>query len=220
MGISIFIADQERAFAEALAARLGDEEDITVVGAIQVRTQGSWLVAAKSAEILVVDGDLPDAAVKRLCAEAAGSTGSSRVVALSFSSEPERIVNAVRAGAAAWVRKDQSLEYLLRVIRGVVRGETWLPPSETGEVMRLLLLEQERRQQSERLFASLTTRERVVLARLAEGAGNPEAIAKQLHLSTFTVRTHLRNIMAKLGVHSALEAVALAREQWRSLPEG
>jgi len=46
MGISIFIADQERAFAEALAARLGDEEDITVVGAIQVRTQGSWLVAA------------------------------------------------------------------------------------------------------------------------------------------------------------------------------
>lgn len=220
MGIRVFIADQERAFAEALAARLGDEEDITVVGAVEARTQGSWLVAAKSVDILVVDCDLPDAAVNPLYAEISGSTGSSRVVALSVSSEPERIVTAVRAGAAAWVRKDQSLEYLLRVIRGVVRGETWLPPSETGKVMRLLLREQEQRQHTERLLASLTSRERVVLARLAEGAGNPEGIAKQLHLSTHTVRTHLRNVMAKLGVHSALEAVALAREQWRALSEG
>ena len=65
MGIRIFIADQERAFAEALAARLADEEDITVVGAVQARTRGSWLVAAKSVDILVIDGDLPDAAVNQ-----------------------------------------------------------------------------------------------------------------------------------------------------------
>jgi len=210
MEIRILIADAERMFAEALAARLEDEADITVVGAVQVRTPGSWLVAAKSADVILVDGDLPGVAADRLCAEVCADARSSRVVALSTSSEPERIASAIRTGAVAWVRKDQSVEYLLQVIRGVVRGETWLPPSETSNVMRLLLHEQEQRQ---RLLASLTPRERAVLTCLAEGAGHREEVAKQLHLSVNTIRTHLQNIMAKLGVHSALEAVALIREQ-------
>jgi len=217
MEIRILIADQERTFAEALAVRLKEEEDIKVVGAMQVRTPESCLVAAKSADVIVVDGDLPGAGMDRLCAQVSGGARSPQVVTLSVSSEPARIVNAIRAGAAAWVRKDQSLEHLLQVIRGVVRGETWLPPSETGSVVRLLLQEQEQRQQSGRLLASLTPRERAVLTCLAEGSGRREAIAHQLHLSINTVRTHLQNIMAKLGVHSALEAVALTREQRDSL---
>ena len=211
MEIRVLIADQERTFAEALAVRLGDEEDINVVRAVQVTTPGAWLTAGHPADVIVVDGDLPGAAADRLCAEISGGTGSTRVITLSASSEPERIVNAIRAGAAAWVRKDQSIEYLLQVIRGVARGETWLPATETGNVMRLLLQEQERRQQNGRLLASLTPRERAVLTCLAEGAGRREAVASQLHLSINTVRTHLQNIMAKLGVHSALEAVALTR---------
>lgn len=221
MAIKVLITDQERTFAEALAARLDTEEDIEVVGAVQVRTPGPWLFAATSADVIVVDGDLPDGAANRLCAEASDRAGVSRIVTLSSSSEPKRIVDAIRAGAAAWVRKDQSLQDLLRVIRGVARGETWLPPSETGKVLRLLLQEQDRRREYGRLVASLTPRERAVLSCLAEGTGHRDAIAKQMHLSINTVRTHQQNIMAKLGVHSALEAVALTRDQWGSLsPNG
>jgi DNA-binding NarL/FixJ family response regulator len=212
MEIRILIADQERTFAEALAVRLEDEEDIKVVGAVQVTTPpGPWLTAATSADVIVVDGDLPGAAADRIYAELSGSTGSFRVVTLSASSEPERIVNAIQAGVAAWVRKDQSLEHLLQVIRGVAQGETWLPASETGNVVRLLLQEQERRTRNGRLLASLTPRERAVLTCLTQGSGRRDAIASQLNLSTNTVRTHLQNIMTKLGVHSALEAVALIR---------
>jgi DNA-binding NarL/FixJ family response regulator len=119
---------------------------------------------------------------------------------------------------AAWVRKDQSLKHLLQAIRGVALGETWLPPSETGNVLRLLLGERDRHRNNERLLAALTPRERAVLACLAEGAEHRAAVAEQLHLSVNTVRTHLQNIMAKLGVHSALEAVALTREQGDWLP--
>ena len=218
MEIKVLIADQERTFAEALAARLEDEEDIKVVGAVQVRTPGPWLVAAKSVDVIVIDGDLPGAAANRLCAEVSGSTRSSRVVALSASSEPERIVNAIRAGAAAWVRKDESLVHLLQAIRGVARGETWLPPRDLSNVVRFLLREQDRRQEGGRLLASLTPRERTVLTCLAEGAGRREVIADQLHLSVNTVRTHVQNLMAKLGVHSALEAVALTREERDGFP--
>jgi len=218
MEIKVLITDQERTFAEALAARLDNEEDMKVVAAVQARTPGPWLIAARSADVVMVDGDLTDGAAERLCVEASGRAESARVITLSSSSEPERIISAVRAGAAAWVRKDQSLSYLLRVIRGVVRGETWLPPSETGNVLRLLLQEQDRRQERGRLLASLTPREQTVLSCLAEGIGHRDAIAKQLHLSVNTVRTHLQNIMAKLGVHSALEAVALTRDEWACAP--
>jgi DNA-binding NarL/FixJ family response regulator len=212
MEIRVLIADQERTFAEALAVRLEDEEDIQVVGAVLVTTPpGPWPTAAASADVIVVDGDLPAETADRMCAELSGSTGSSRVVTLSASSEPERIVNAIQAGVAAWVRKDQSLEYLLRVIRGVTRGEIWLPAAETGNIVRLLLQEQERRTRNARLIASLTPRERAVLMCLAQGSGCREAVASQLHLSINTVRTHFQNIMAKLGVHSALEAVAFIR---------
>jgi DNA-binding NarL/FixJ family response regulator len=212
MDIRILIADQERTFAEALAVRLEDEEDIQVVGAVRVTTPpGPWLTVATSADVIVIDGDLPRATPERTCAELSGSTGWPRVVTLSASSEPERIVNAIQAGVAAWVRKDQSLEHLLQVIRGVARGETWLPASETGNVVRLLLQEQERRTRNERLLASLTPRERTVLMCLAQGSGRREAIASQLHLSVNTVRTHFQHIMAKLGVHSTVEAVALIR---------
>ncbi len=219
MEIKILITDQERTFAEALASRLGDEEDMKVIAMVQARTPGPWLIAARSADVVMVDGDLPDGAAERLCAEASGQAKSARVITLSSSSEPERIVSAVRAGVAAWVRKDQSLSYLLRVIRGVARGETWLPPSETGNVLRLLLQEQDRRRERGRLLASLTPREQAVLDCLAEGTGRRDAVAKQLHLSVNTVRTHLQNIMAKLDVHSALEAVALTRDGWTRTPQ-
>jgi DNA-binding CsgD family transcriptional regulator len=77
-------------------------------------------------------------------------------------------------------------------------------------VVQLLMRDQEQRRENERLIASLTPREREVLACLASGAGRMET-AEQLHLSANTVRTHLQSLMAKLGVHSGLEAVAVSR---------
>jgi DNA-binding NarL/FixJ family response regulator len=211
MGISILIAGQQRMFADALAIRLQGEDDLEVVGAVQVESANLRLLALQFAEVLVLDGDLPGDAVNRMCKELSGRRRPTRVLMLSSSSEPERIVEAIAAGAAAWVRKDQSLEYLLSAIRAVARGETWLPPTETGNVVRLLLSEQARRRRKERLLARLTPQEQAVLACLAEGIAQREAVAERLHVSVHTVRTHMQNLMSKLGVHSALEAVALAK---------
>jgi len=92
----------------------------------------------------------------------------------------------------------------------VMAGETWLPRAEMGAVLRLLLEEREQQRESDRLLAALTPREREILACLADGAGRRD-VAERLHLSANTVRTHLQNLMAKLGVHSTLEAVAVTR---------
>jgi DNA-binding NarL/FixJ family response regulator len=187
---------------------------------VQAKVAGPWLLAREPADVLVLDGDLPGEAANRLCEELSDRDARTRVIMLTSSSGPTRIVQAIGAGAAAWVRKDESLDHLLHVIRGVARGETWLPAAETGNVVRLLLREQDRHRESERLLAALTPRERAVLACLAEGAGHRDVVAEQLHLSVNTVRTHLQNLMAKLGVHSALEAVALTRDRAGWLPGG
>ena len=98
------------------------------------------------------------------------------------------------------------------MIRGVARGESWLPPSETADVLQVLIWGRDRHRENQLLLNKLTPRERAVLACLAEGAAHREAVAAQLHLSVNTVRTHIRNLMAKLGVHSMLEAVVLTRD--------
>jgi DNA-binding NarL/FixJ family response regulator len=219
MGISVFVVDHERMFADALAARLEAEDDVEVVAAVHARTPAECLIMGRHADVMLLDGDLPERAAIRLCEELCGRDEPPRVVVLSATSEPDRIVDAVRAGAAAWVRKDESMQRLLEVIRGVAQGETWLPPAETGRVLTLLLADQERRQDNDRLLAALTPREREVLTCLAQGAGRRE-VAEQLHLSANTVRTHMQNLMAKLGVHSTLEAVAISRPHLEPLRPG
>jgi len=212
MGIRVLIVDQERVFADALAARLGAEQDIEVVGAVQAKAAKPWPIARNRADVVLLDADIPREAGNRLCSELSGRDWRTGIIMLTSSRGPARVVQAIRAGAAGWVRKDESLQHLVRVIHGVAQGETWLPPAETGNVVRLLLQEQDRHREVERLLAALTPRERAVLTCLTQGTARRDLVAEELHLSVNTVRTHLRNLMAKLGVHSALEAVALTRD--------
>ena len=74
MAISVLIADQERAFVDVLAARLDDEDDIEVMGAVREQAPGSSLLTGKSAEVMVLDGDLPDDAANRLCRDSPAAT--------------------------------------------------------------------------------------------------------------------------------------------------
>jgi DNA-binding NarL/FixJ family response regulator len=216
--IRVLIVDQHLAFRDALATRLQTEPDLAVLAKAHSAEFASSVLIGRSADVVLLDADLPDHAAITFCSEMTRREDPPRIVMLGVASEPERIVAAVRAGAAAWVTKDESIDHLLSVIRGVVRGETWLPPGELGVVLNLLIEDQEHRRDSDDLLAALTPRERDVLFLLVEGAGRNE-IAKQLQLSANTVRTHLQSLMSKLGVHSTLEVVALARPRLEGMPE-
>src|SRR5215469_6243970 len=143
MGISVFIIDRERTFADALAARLEAEDDIEVVAALHRQAQVPSLIVGRHARVILLDANLPGDAAISVCEELSSRSEGPRVVMLSNGSEASRIADAVRAGAAAWVQKSESVAYLLKVIRGVAAGETWLPPAKMGAVLRLLLAERE-----------------------------------------------------------------------------
>jgi DNA-binding NarL/FixJ family response regulator len=211
MTVRLLILVQERTFADVLATRLEAEPDLEIVAALHSRPPSPHLFTGSRANVLLLDGDFPENAAFGLCEELSHRNEMPYVIVLSHSSDPRRIVRAIVAGAVGWVRKDESLDRLICVIHGVARGETWLPPGDTGKVLRQLLRrpDPEHNGGSE-LLAPLTQREREVLVCLAEGTGRRD-VARHLHMSPNTVRTHLQNLMAKLGVHSALEAVALTR---------
>jgi DNA-binding NarL/FixJ family response regulator len=212
MALGLLILLQERTFADALAIRLDKEPDLDVVAALDTSTLPPRVFAGSRVDVALLDADLPDNAAFRLAGELSRTSDAPRVIFLTHSSEPERIVCGIRAGAAGWVRKDESLDRLLYVIRGVARGETWLPMDQVGEVLQFLMRGPEHvEDDGDQLLGALTGREREVLVCLAEGNRRRD-VAEHLHMSPNTVRTHLQNLMAKLGVHTALEAVALTRQ--------
>jgi DNA-binding NarL/FixJ family response regulator len=135
---------------------------------------------------------------------------ATRTVVLAERDDPVRAARALQAGACGWVAKDCSLSRLLAVVRGVLRDETHLPPALLTGVLRELTAARRHRTESEQLVESLTPREQEVLRCMVAGLGR-KAVAERLFLSPHTVRTHMQNVLGKLGVHSTLAAVALAR---------
>ncbi|GAA2790479.1 LuxR C-terminal-related transcriptional regulator [Kitasatospora sp. CM 4170] len=133
-----------------------------------------------------------------------------RAIVLATADDPHRAARALHAGATGWVAKESSLARLLAVIRGVLRDETHLPPALLTGVIRELTTARRDRTESERLVDTLTPREKEILRCMVAGLGR-QAVAERLYLSPHTVRTHMQNVLGKLGVHSTLAAVAVAR---------
>ncbi|MFF8608820.1 LuxR C-terminal-related transcriptional regulator [Streptomyces sp. NPDC015346] len=237
--IRVLVVDDHRIFAESLAAALAAEPDVDVSaagsGPAALRCLDRAAADGRRYDVMLVDADLGTAT-----GSGTGATGSVpaaravpdqgegvvdgislvagvtearpgvRTVVLAEKDDPHRAALALQAGASGWVAKDCSLQRLLAVIRGVLRDETHLPPALLTGVLRELTAARRHRTESERLVESLTPREREVLRCMVAGLGR-KAVAERLFLSPHTVRTHMQNVLGKLGVHSTLAAVALAR---------
>lgn len=229
--IRVLVVDDHRIFAESLAAALAAEPDVDVAaagsGPAALRCLDRAAAEGRRFDVLLVDADLGAAAAPTV-ARAVPDNGEEvvdgislvagvregrpdvRTVVLAEKDDPGRAALALQAGASGWVAKDCSLQRLLTVIRGVLRDETHLPPALLTGVLRELTAARKHRTESERLVESLTPREREVLRCMVAGLGR-KAVAERLFLSPHTVRTHMQNVLGKLGVHSTLAAVALAR---------
>ena len=127
-------------------------------------------------------------------------------------------VEAARAGVAAWVAKEQGAAELETVIRGVCQGYSWFPPDMLGAILSELRADVGRAREHENVLEMLSPRERDVLLAMMDGKRGRQ-IAQDLLISTDTVRTHTRNIFAKLDVHSRLEAVRVARAAGLRAPD-
>ena len=126
------------------------------------------------------------------------------VVVLTAYADMAAAMEAVRAGAAGFLPKNASVEQVISAVRAAVLGGTWLP----YELLTKLVAEH-RDHHGRQPIGQLTAREHQVLRLMVSGLDR-NSIAKKLHQSPNTVRTHIRNVTVKLDCHSAIEAVAVA----------
>ena len=208
--LRILIADEGTLFRQVLAAALEREPDFEVA---QEAPEGATAVAAEQsrADVVILSvGLYVHKSVNESCQIRERVPGC-QVIALADSEDQRLLAENLGCGASGYLTKDCSLPELVDAIRAVARGETLIPPTMLGPLLYDLI---ERRQEHEGALlklAELSPREREVLGLLARGA-KTNAIAEALVISPETARSHIQNILTKLGVHSRLEAAAFVIE--------
>jgi DNA-binding NarL/FixJ family response regulator len=216
--ISVLIVDDHRTFAEALAVafRLDKGFDVEVAASGQAAVDS---VELRHADIVFMDVEMPGMGGIQAIRRIKDKDPSTAVLVLSAHDDDLVKGRALEAGASGFLSKVAALETLPDMARRAHRGEPLMEPS---EVVRLLRVLRKRRHQeaTERQRANrLTPRQTQILQLMADGFSPPE-IAERLRMSPFTLRTHVQNTLTRLGVHTKLEAVALAIRQGKVKAQG
>jgi DNA-binding NarL/FixJ family response regulator len=197
--VSIALVDDHRVVARSLKAYLESFPDLKVVGIAAsgeelLRQIQEWKPQVVLQDLLMPGGMDGVETIRRI-SECAPSV---KVVALTASTDEARMMGALRAGAAGYVRKDAEPEVLLAAVRAVARGKTYIDPSVSRQILRATAPNED-----------LTPREIEVLRQLALGRSNKE-IADALFIGDETVKTHVGNVFAKLQVENRAQAIVQA----------
>lgn len=211
--IHVVIADDHTLFREGLAGIIGGEKDFEVVGQAGTMDEAVQLARDLLPDIILLDIDMPGGGLEaaRMITREFPVT---RIVVLTASEEDDHLIGALKIGARAYILKGVAARELIRILRAVWMGESYVPPILAAS----LLLEMRERPSQEKQFASpldeLTSREREILENLAAGLSNKE-IGEKLFLSEKTVKHYMTNILQKLQVRNRVEAALLAQKEMK-----
>jgi DNA-binding NarL/FixJ family response regulator len=202
--ISVLIVDDHPVVRRGLRALLEVQDGIEVAGEAGDAATALALAAEHAPDVILLDLKLPGADGIAVLGELKARDSAARVLVLTSATEPAAASLAVRSGAAGLLYKDVDPDALVRAIRAVHDGHLLFAPEAAGALMRTAGAEG-----AVSGLDALTTREREVLAQLADGRSNRE-IARALRVSEKTVKSHVSSVLAKLGVADRTQAALLA----------
>jgi DNA-binding NarL/FixJ family response regulator len=205
----VLLADSQPLFNEALEALFSRDDVHQVIGRCSSADDAFAHVSSLRPDLVLVDAVLGLEGSPNLVTRMLEACPEARVIVLGDDHDADLLLAAIRAGAAGVVGKTYGASTVLRVAGAVLEGE--------GAVPRGMLLELARRivardRTSDSPLSRLSPRERQVLALLSKGWDNAR-IGRDLFISQHTVRTHIQNILEKLGMHSKLEAATCAMQR-------
>jgi DNA-binding NarL/FixJ family response regulator len=212
--IRVLLIEDNRLLREGIAAMLDDHGEFEVVA----RTEDDNAVRLLNSldtppEVVLLDLGLEKVNSLKLMALLREECPTVKIIAMDIFPDQVDIIEFVRAGGNGFILKDAPLKDYIDTIKAVVGGTQMLPPVLTNSLFTQIV---EHALNSDNEIPSdaieLTQRERGVVKLISEGLSNKE-IAERLHISTFTVKSHVHNILEKLTLSSRLQIAAFARSQ-------
>ncbi len=206
--ITVLVVDDDPRLAEGLARTM--PAGVRVVGPVDDPAEAAARCVDGSVDLAVVDLDRADERGLEVVGSLRDAFDGARVLVMTDRDGADLVAGALGAGACGFLPKSTGPDAVVQTFRRAIAGELVLPASDLAVVVRSL----DRRGpgvSDETRLASLTSRENEMLQALCDGRSTSE-IAAAFGISRMTVQSHVKNILAKLGVHSKIEAVTLA---WR-----
>ncbi|MHB1095517.1 MAG: LuxR C-terminal-related transcriptional regulator [Gemmatimonadaceae bacterium] len=203
--ITVAIIDDNRLVREALASMLGRLPDFQVLAAAAASPA---FLAEASPHVVLLDVGLGDEDSLNVAASIRDAAPSAKVIMMDLIPVNGEIIEFVNAGVCGFVLKDATFEEFVATIRAVAAGEKVLPPRLTESLFSQIAQEVDSRGGALVMEdVRMTRREREVIELIGEGLSNKE-IAQRLNIATHTVKSHVRNVMEKLALHTRLQIAA------------
>ena len=203
--LRVLVALEHVLFRESVRSALEREPDLSVVVALDSCASIVDEAARVRPRVAVIDAALGGGNVIDTVRTLRAQPHAPAVVCIGVGADHRFVVQAVRAGMNGYVSRNSPVTELMSAVRAVDRGEMAIPRRMLAGVVQRLLGSDDIREDALERISRLTHRERRVLALLSKGATNA-TVASAMFISPLTARTHIQNVLTKLGVHSRLEA--------------
>ena len=211
MMITVAIIEDNRLVREGMTDMLNELPDVEVVLAATSLEAG--MLKEINPRVVLLDVGLQEKNSLRVAEACKKEIADARVIVMDLLPVHEEIAEFVNAGVAGFILKDATFEDFVGTIRSVADGARVLPARMTGSLFSQIAHVAVRRGRESALEAvRMTPREHEVIALIAAGMSNKE-IAKRLNIATDTVKSHVRNVMEKLALHTRLQIAAYAHNQ-------
>jgi DNA-binding NarL/FixJ family response regulator len=202
--VRVLIVEDHQIVADGLTALLNDQKDISVVGNVGSVADSAGAAAELMPDVVLLDFRLNDGTGADAAAAIRRVSPQSKHIFLTREDSDVARIAALESGASGFIHKSKAAGEVVNAIRTVAAGGNLNTPTTIATLLN-------RRRQSDSQRESLTAREKEVLRHMADGLSSRD-IATKLGISYATVRTHIRSLGAKLGVHSKVQAIVKARE--------
>ncbi|HEY2519760.1 MAG TPA: response regulator transcription factor [Streptosporangiaceae bacterium] len=217
--IRVLVVDDQELVRSGFCVILDSADGITVAGEAANGEAAVAAVAETRPDVVLMDIRMPgmDGLAATRIITAGDGSGRPKVVMLTTFDLDDYVYEALRAGASGFLLKDSPRHDLIAAVRAAAAGDALLAPSVTRRLIEAFARRPPEAAPSPSRLASLTAREQDVLLLLARGRSNAE-IATTLFVSEATVKTHVGNLLAKLGLRDRVQAVILAYETGLVIP--
>jgi DNA-binding NarL/FixJ family response regulator len=208
--ISVALIEDNRLVRQGISALLQELPDLEVVAE---RASGDTSrLKGVHPDVVLLDLGLRNGDSLQVAKNVMTQFPQSKIIMMDLLPVQEEIVEFIHVGVAGFIMKDATLEDLVSTIRSVAQGANVLPPPMTRTLFSQIARDAVAKGEPEALASvRMTPRERDVINLIAEGLSNKE-IAGRLHIATHTVKSHVRNIMEKLTLHTRLQIAAFAHK--------